>query len=74
MNTWNALSRILGNKSLQIAEIIGYNDVYHVIQTSSGSITDVLSEVRYNVGDKVFIEDKKITGKAPTLNYIEVEL
>lgn len=74
MNTWNTLSKILNNKTLQIAEVIGYNDVYHTVKTSSNSIVDVKSENKYLVGDFVFIENNQITNKAPTLNTFEIEL
>ena len=74
MNTWALLSKILGGKNLQIAKVIGYNDVYHTVEMSSGNIMDVKSEITYQLNDKVFIENNIIIGKAPTLNYIEVDL
>lgn len=74
MNTWAALTKILSNKTLQIAKIIGYNENYHVVETENGSIFDVKSEVTYSIGDNVFIEGDRITNKAPTLNHVEVEI
>jgi hypothetical protein len=74
MNTWNTLSRILSNKNLQIVEVIGYNENYHTVKTSSNNIFDVKSEVTYDVGSKVFVEGDKIINRAPTLNYTEVEI
>lgn len=73
-NLWALFRGVTEQAGQQIATVIARNGVNYDVQSMGGSVSIVTSSAAYEVGSKVFVRDNKITGQAPDLPYMEIEV
>ena len=73
-NLWALFSQVTAQPTTQIATVLARNSNVYDVQYMGGSISQATSNSAYAVGIKVFIQDGKITGEAPDLPYVEIDV
>lgn len=73
-NLWAIFSSVTSQGSQQIATVLARNGVNYDVQAMGGSVSVATSSAAYEIGSKVFVRDNKITGQAPDLPYVEIEV
>lgn len=65
---WKRFLNLLPKVPRQIGTVISVDgDGLHIIQLTGGGFITCLSNTPFQIAEKVFVTDKKIEGKAPSL-------
>lgn len=73
-NLWMLFKNATEQSAQQIATVLARNGNSYDVQALGGSISIATSNQAYEVDSKVFVRDNKITGQAPDLPYVEIEV
>lgn len=75
-NLWAIFKSITEQSAMQIATVLARNGAVYDVQSMDGNISQASYSGGsvFEVGSKVFIQNGKITGQAPELPYLEIEV
>lgn len=74
LNLLKLFRDLLPTQPTTVGEVISGTFPYYDVELIEGGVQRVYTMVAYSPGDKVYVQDGKITGEAPTLTDYVIDL